>query len=285
MKPVSVLILMELYDHRIRQGIGRYAKEHGWFPTFCDGRTHGGAGLLPQGWSGDGILTQIGGHFPNHTYVNLENIALRQLAKTDPVEFFHQHRCPIILDEIQRAPELLSTIQVMSDETKKNGQFILTGSHQPGLRTDISQSLAGRAAILELLPLSIAELERAGITMDRDDYIFKGFMPRIYDEHVAPELLYANYYRTYVERDVRQLINLSNQHAFEVFVKLLAGRVGQLVNLSSLSNDVGVSSVALSSWLSVLEASYIVFRLPGYFNNFYPSRVTLPRRPLSMQAI
>ncbi|MDD4026224.1 MAG: AAA family ATPase [Kiritimatiellae bacterium] len=224
-------------------------------------------------------------HFPNHTYVNLENIALRQLAKMDPVEFFHQYKCPIILDEIQRAPELLSTIQVMSDETKKNGQFILTGSHQPGLRTDISQSLAGRAAILELLPLSIAELERAGITMDRDDYIFKGFMPRIYDEHVAPELLYANYYRTYVERDVRQLINLSNQHAFEVFVKLLAGRVGQLVNLSSLSNDVGVSSVTLSSWLSVLEASYIVFRLPGYFNNFYPSRVTLPRRPLSMQAI
>lgn len=206
--------------------------------------------------------------FPNHRYVNLENLAVRQMARSDPAEFFRQHPGPVVLDEVQRVPELLSAIQVLSDETKANGRFILTGSHQPDMRAKISQSLAGRAAILELLPLSISELKGAGIVMDRDDYVFKGFMPRIYDERVSPEQLYANYYRTYVERDVRQLINVSNQHAFEVFVKLLAGRVGQLVNLSSLSGDVGVSSMTLASWLSVLEASYIVFRLPCYFNNF-----------------
>lgn len=215
-----------------------------------------------------GKTTLARNHFPNHRYVNLEDIAVRQLAKSDPAEFFRQHPGPIILDEVQRVPELLSAIQVLSDGTKKNGQFILTGSHQPDMRAKISQSLAGRAALLELLPLSISELKGAGIVMDRDDYIFNGFMPRIYDEHVSPELLYANYYRTYVERDVRQLINLSNQHAFEVFIKLLAGRVGQLVNLSSMSNDIGVSSMTLASWLSVLESSYIVFRLPCYFNNF-----------------
>jgi len=215
-----------------------------------------------------GKTTLARNHFPNHRYVNLEDIAVRQLAKSDPTEFFRQHPGPVILDEVQRVPELLSAIQVLSDGTKKNGQFILTGSHQPDMRAKVSQSLAGRAAILELLPLSISELKGAGIVMDRDDYIFNGFMPRIYDEHVSPELLYANYYRTYVERDVRQLINLSNQHAFEVFIKLLAGRVGQLVNLSSMSNDIGVSSMTLASWLSVLEASYLVFRLPCYFNNF-----------------
>lgn len=153
----------------------------------------------------------------------------------------------------------------------------MTGSHQPSLRAEISQSLAGRTAILQLLPLSIRELSDAGITMDRDEYLFKGFMPKLYDSDLEPELLYRNYFMTYVERDARQLINLRNSSNFEIFIKLLAGRVGQLINLSSLSNDVGVSVSTLSEWLSVLEASHIVFRLPCYFQNFGKRLVKTPK--------
>jgi predicted AAA+ superfamily ATPase len=136
------------------------------------------------------------------------------------------------------------------------------------LRAEISQSLAGRTAILQLLPLSIVELTEAGIAMDRDDYIFKGFMPQIHNETIKPEMLYRNYFLTYVERDARQLVNIRNLNNFEVFIKLLAGRIGQVANLNSLSNDIGVSAVTLSEWLSVLEASYIIFKLPSYFENF-----------------
>ena len=206
--------------------------------------------------------------FPDYNYVNLEDPDLRMMAETDAREFLKLYPAPVIIDEIQRVPKLLSYIQVLVDEQKKHGQYILTGSHQPSLRAEISQSLAGRTAILQLLPLSIAELTEAGITLDRDEYMFRGFMPQIYNEDIAPELLYRNYFLTYVERDARQLINIRNLNNFEVFIKLLAGRVGQVVNLNSLSNDVGVSTTTLTEWLSVLEASYIIFRLPSYFENF-----------------
>lgn len=206
--------------------------------------------------------------FPNYAYVNLEDQGARQLAMDDPSGFFNLYQPPVIIDEVQRVPQLLSTVQILADKLDKNGNFILTGSHQPALHEGISQSLAGRTGILKLLPLSISELSAAGIELERDEYILKGFMPRIYDKDIPPDVLYRNYYNTYVERDVRQLINISNQHAFEVFVKLLAGRVGQLVNMSSMAGDVGVSVTTLNSWLSVLEASYIVFRLPCYFDNF-----------------
>ena len=207
-------------------------------------------------------------YFPNHAYVNLENPENRELAQRDPQEFMRTYASPVIIDEVQRVPMLLSYIQVYVDEHKGNGQFILTGSHQPELKAKVSQSLAGRTAILTLLPFSIIELSAAGIVMDRDEYIFRGFMPRIYDENVPPELLYSNYYMTYVERDVHQLINVANKNAFETFIKLLAGRVGQVVNLQSMSGEVGVSAPTLAAWLSVLEASFIVFRLPCFFKNF-----------------
>ncbi len=207
-------------------------------------------------------------YFPNYAYVNLENPEMRELAQRDPQEFMRTHAPPVIIDEVQRVPMLLSYIQVYVDEHKGNGQFILTGSHQPELRAEVSQSLAGRTAIMNLLPFSISELAAAGIVMDRDEYIFKGFMPRIYDENVPPELLYSNYFMTYVERDVHQLINVANKNAFETFIKLLAGRVGQVVNLQSMSGEVGVSAPTLAAWLSVLESSFIVFRLPCFFRNF-----------------
>lgn len=215
--------------------------------------------------------------FPDHTYVNLEDPAAFRIAASDPKAFFELYRPPVIIDEVQRVPELLSTVQILADSTDRRGMFILTGSHQPALHAKISQSLAGRTGILKLLPLSIRELNSAGIRLERDEYLFNGFMPRLYNEKIPPAMLYSAYYATYVERDVRQLINVRNQHAFETFLRLLAGRVGQVVNLNSLSGDVGVSSTTLAEWLSVLEASYIVFRLPCYFNNFGKRLIKAPK--------
>ncbi len=207
-------------------------------------------------------------YFKNYSYVNLEEPQDRQLAMEDPYGLFKKYPTPIIIDEVQRVPEILSVIQVLADKKQKNGMFILTGSHQPKMHEKISQSLSGRTGILKLLPLSIEELSMNNIILDRDEYILKGFMPAIHQKNIDPSLYYSNYYATYVERDVRQLVNISNQHSFEIFIKLLAGRVGQLVNLSSMSNEVGVSTPTLSSWLSILEASYIIYRLPCYFKNF-----------------
>ena len=206
--------------------------------------------------------------FPRYKYVNLEEPDSREFAQKYPRDFLKSHSGNLIIDEVQRVPDLLSYIQVITDENKKKGQFILTGSHQPQIKANITQSLAGRTAVITLLPLSIRELNNAGFVLERDEYIFKGFMPRIYSENSSPKHLYQNYYASYVERDVRQLINVGNQIAFESFIKLLAGRVGQIVNLNSLAGDVGVSQTTLTSWLSVLEASFIVFRLHCYFNNF-----------------
>ena len=215
--------------------------------------------------------------FPDYSYVNLEEPETRLLAERDAKEFLKRYSTPIIIDEIQRLPMLLSYIQVECDKSNAKGQYILTGSHQPALKAEIAQSLAGRTAILQLLPLSIAELKEAGIRLDRDEYLFKGFMPQLYEENIDITRFYRNYYMTYVERDARQLVNIRNFSSFEIFIKLLAGRVGQLVNLNSLSGDVGVSSTTLGEWLSILEASYIVFRLPPYFENFGKRLIKTPK--------
>ena len=206
--------------------------------------------------------------FPEHKYVSLENFDLRQMAQTDPKGFLKSFPAPVIFDEIQRVPELLSYIQTIVDKDKTPGQYILTGSHQPLLGESVTQSLAGRTGILRLLPLSIAELSRAGTDLERDQYLYQGFMPRLYDTNLDAKNLYRDYFATYVEKDLRLMLNVKDLNAFETFIKMLAGRVGQLINLSSLSNDVGVSSQTLSQWLSVLEASFIIFRLPCYFENF-----------------
>lgn len=206
--------------------------------------------------------------FPDYRYVSLENFDVRQMAEADPKGFLKSYAAPVILDEIQRVPALLSYIQTIVDENKSSGQYILTGSHQPQLGQGVSQSLAGRTGILQLLPLSISELASADIVLSRDQYITQGFMPRLYDTSLDAKNLYRDYFSTYVEKDVRMMLNIKNLSAFETFVKLLAGRVGQLVNLSSLANDVGISAPTLKEWLSVLEASFIVFQLPCYFENF-----------------
>ena len=206
--------------------------------------------------------------FPQYRYVSLENFDIRQMAEADPRGFLKSYAPPVIFDEIQRVPKLLSFIQTAVDEDKSYGQYILTGSHQPALGAGVSQSLAGRTGILQLLPLSISEMTASGITLERDQYLYSGFMPRLYDTTLDPKNLYRDYFSTYVEKDVRQMLNIKDLSQFETLVKLLAGRVGQLVNMASLAGDVGVSSQTLAQWLSVLEASFIVFQLPGYYENF-----------------
>ena len=215
--------------------------------------------------------------FPNHAYANLEAPDIRLLATSDPHAFFSQFPPPVIIDEIQRVPELLSTIQVLADSSHQRGQYILTGSHQLRLQEAVAQSLAGRTALLRLLPLSISELKATGITHTRDEFIYQGFMPRLYNEKVNPTRLYRNYCQTYIERDIRQMINLRRLTDFENFTRLLAGRVGQILNLSSLSNDIGVSSTTLKEWLSVLEASHTIFRLNPYFENFGKRIIKSPK--------
>lgn len=215
--------------------------------------------------------------FPNYRYCNLESPEIRRLAVDDPKAFFGEFGYPLIIDEIQRVPELLSYIQTIVDEKEEKGMFILTGSQQLGLNQAITQSLAGRTALLHLLPFSIRELHGAGIKQDRDEYIYRGFLPRIYKDNLEPTRAYRNYFQTYVERDLRQMINLKDLSQFEIFLKLLAGRTGQLINLNSLSNDVGVSGTTLKGWLSILEASFILIRLHPYFENFGKRIIKSPK--------
>ena len=161
---------------------------------------------------------------------------------------------------------------------QRNGHFVLTGSHQLALREAITQSLAGRTSLLNLLPVSISELRDAGISYETpENYIYQGFLPRVYDQQQRPTQAYSNYYQTYVERDIRQLINLKDFSLFEKFIKLLAGRVGQLLNHSSLANDVGVTVATIKHWLSILEASFIIYKLPPYFENFGKRVVKSPK--------
>jgi uncharacterized protein len=232
--------------------------------------------ILGPRQAGKTTLAQMG--LPNYAYSNLESPENRELAENDPKAYLAQFPSKTIIDEIQRVPKLLSYIQVIVDEEKQNGRFVLTGSHQLQLREAITQSLAGRTAILKLLPLSIAELTSSGICFDSfEEYALHGFLPRIYDQSMRPTTAYSNYYQTYVERDVRQLIHLKDVTLFEKLLRLLAGRVGQLVDYSSLANDVGVDAKTVRNWMSILEASFLLFRLPPYFKNFGKRAIKAPK--------
>lgn len=224
-----------------------------------------------------GKTTLVRNVLPKYAYVNLESPKDRRLAQDDPEAFFAHYGAPLIIDEIQRVPELLSWIQVRVDESGRKGEYVLTGSHQPLLREKVSQSLAGRTALITLLPFSISELRRAKIELGRDELIYQGFLPRIYADGLSATIANEEYYRTYVERDVRQLVQVENQASFETFIRLLAGRVGQVVNFQSLSNDVGVDAKTLKRWMSVLEASYVVFHLQPYYRNFGKRLVKSPK--------
>jgi uncharacterized protein len=224
-----------------------------------------------------GKTTLVRAVFPHHTYINLEQPEIRRLAQEDPQQFFHLHQGSLILDEIQRVPELLSWIQVRADESGKRGEYILTGSHQLELGQAISQSLAGRTALLTLLPFSLEELMATGLTYDKNEWMHRGFLPRIHADQINPSRAYSDYFRTYVERDLRQMMEIRNLARFENFMRLLAGRAGQILNLASLSADSGVSATTLREWLSILEASFIVFPLPPYYRNFGKRLIKSPK--------
>jgi uncharacterized protein len=225
-----------------------------------------------------GKTTLVQQELPDYAYVSLEDPDERMLATEDPRAFLRRYPGNTIFDEVQRVPMLLSYLQGIVDNEQKNGRFVLTGSHQLELRAAVAQSLAGRTGLLHLLPLSIDELTQAGKAFGGfEDYVIHGFLPRVHSQNQRPFRAYANYYQTYIERDVRQLIELKDVSLFEKFIKLLAGRVGQLMDYQALSNAVGVTTKTIKQWLSVLEASYVVVKLPPYFENFGKRVVKSPK--------
>lgn len=215
--------------------------------------------------------------FADAEYVNLEIPDIRDEARRDARRFMERHKAPAIFDEIQNAPEIASYVQAETDKAGRNSMYVLTGSHQPALQATVAQSLAGRTGLLELLPLSIEELTGSGMKKPRDRWMFDGFMPRLYNNGPDPVHLYADYFKTYVERDIRQLANLRNLRAFETFIRLLAGRVAQLLNIDSIAGDAGVSATTAKEWLSLLEASYIIRTLRPYYRNFGKRFIKSPK--------
>ncbi|KAA0259106.1 ATP-binding protein [Deferribacter autotrophicus] len=215
--------------------------------------------------------------FPHYKYVNLEAIDTRHFAINDPRGFLAQYNKYVILDEIQRAPELLSYIQVIVDERREPGQFIITGSQQFELISNISQTLAGRTALLKLLPFSISEIKGHYDVSSIDKLILTGFYPRIYDLSLNPTQALGDYLVTYVERDLRQLVAIKDLSLFEKFLKLCAGRIGQVLNLQSLASDVGISHTTARAWITLLEASYIVFLLPPWYGNVSKRLIKSPK--------
>ncbi len=225
-----------------------------------------------------GKTTLVQELYPDFSYANLEDMNIRNLAKNDPEEFFTRFPEPVIIDEIQRVPELLSTVQVRIDRSKKKGQYIITGSQQIPLKKSVSQSLAGRIAIIQMQPLSLAELSANGIELDRDTQLVSGFMPFLFSERGhKPFEYYRNYVQTYLEKDIAQIGAVQDLMRFENFMRLLAGRTGQLVNNSAISAEVGVSSVTIGSWLSILEASHLVYILRPWFENRTSQVVKTPK--------
>ena len=216
--------------------------------------------------------------FSHKTYVSLENPDERAFAQEDPKRFLQRFPDGAVLDEVQRCPELLSWLQGLVDERGIMGDFVLTGSAQFDLMAGVTQSLAGRAARVELLPLSATELAATQqAPADLNSALFQGGYPALYDRKLTPQDWFANYIATYLERDVRQLITVRDLSQFQTFVKMCAARSGQLLNLTSLGADCGVSSVTAKHWLSVLEASYIVTLLQPHHRNFGKRLVKAPK--------
>ena len=216
--------------------------------------------------------------FSEKPYISLENPDVQERAIEDPISFLGQYRSSgVVLDEIQNAPELLSFIQGIVDEDDREGQFILTGSHQFSLIEGISQSLAGRTALIRLLPFSIAETEKIKSLEQLDEYIFSGFYPDVWNRGLEPTNYYRDYFETYVQRDLRQMIQIKNLRLFRNFVRLCAGRIGQNFNAANLANNLGVSSHTIQSWVSVLEASYILYLMEPFSGNIGKRLVKSPK--------
>lgn len=226
--------------------------------------------------SGKTTLSQMG--FPNHAHVSLESPDIRQFATSDPRGFLREYGDGAVLDEVQRVPELLSYLQAEVDERPDPGRFVLTGSANLSLLESVSQSLAGRTAVLSLLPCSLDELHRfeqppSGLYTT----LWSGAYPAVFDRGIPPQEWFGSYIDTYVERDVRQIQNVGDLGAFQTFLRLCAGRVGQLLNLSNLGADGGISHNTAKAWLSVLETGFIAFRLRPYFRNLGKREIKTPK--------
>ncbi len=222
--------------------------------------------------------------FPNHKYISLEDLDTREHATQDPRDFLETYKngYGIIIDEAQHVPSLFSYIQTIVDKEKKRGYFILTGSQNFSLNEAITQSLAGRISILTLLPLSIEELKENDLLPEKIETImFEGLYPSIYAEDILPKprpaQWYANYIRSYIEKDVRQIKNVTNLSDFKKFMQLCAARVGQLLNLTPISIECGISVSTAKAWLSILEASYIIYLLQPHSKGFTKRVIRTPK--------
>ena len=212
--------------------------------------------------------------FPNLPYVSLENLDTRSIAQNDPRGFLKKYEDGAIFDEVQHAPEILSYLQEIVDSADMKGRYVLTGSQNFALNQHISQSLAGRVSMHTLLPLSLNELKDYS---DSISNIFNGGYPALHKLKIHPVDFYPSYIHTYIERDVRQLLNIENLGKFQTFLKLCAGRIGQVINFSSLATDCGISHTTVNKWLSILEASYIIFFLQPFYNNFNKRLIKSPK--------
>lgn len=225
-----------------------------------------------------GKTTLVRTIFEERPFVSLEDLDERQLATDDPRAFLGRFPDGAVLDEVQRAPDLFSYLQTVVDRDGRSGLFILTGSQQFDLLSGITQSLAGRVALVRLLPFTLGELQAEGLVPTTlEELLFQGLYPPIYDRRLDPTIWYGNYTRTYVERDVRQMIAVRDLSTFQRFVRMCAGRCGQLLNLTSLGNDCGISHNTAKAWLSVLEASYIVHLLKPHHRSFDKRLVKSPK--------
>jgi predicted AAA+ superfamily ATPase len=225
-----------------------------------------------------GKSTLLRNTFPHYNYVSLENTEIRLLAETDPNGFLATYPDKTIIDEAQLVPKLFSYLQTHTDLRGKEGMYLLAGSQNFLLLQNITQSLAGRTAILKLLPFSRSELQAVNKNKQWiDEEIFTGSYPRIFDKDIAATDFYPYYIQTYIERDVRQLKHIGDINKFILFLKMCAGRVGQLLNLSSLANECGIAVSTAQSWLSVLEASYILYLLKPDHNNYSKRLVKTPK--------
>jgi uncharacterized protein len=223
-----------------------------------------------------GKTTLVKHKYPDLPYFSFENPDTRLMALTDPRSFLKSIPNGAILDEIQLVPELLSYLQQIVDENRDTIRFILTGSNQFLLMNKVTQSLAGRNALLKLLPLSIDELHLKN-ELTTNELIFKGFYPYIHSSEGNPTTVYRNYYETYLERDLRQLMHVKDLSLFQKFVRICAGRIGNLFNASTLANETGVSVATIQSWISILEASYIVMMLQPYYDNVDKRLIKSPK--------
>ncbi len=215
--------------------------------------------------------------FPEKPYFNLEMPDIQESIEHDPRAFFNKLQNGAVIDEVQRLPILIRYIQGIVDENKKPGQFILTGSNQFMLINKINESLAGRVALLKLLPFELSELGRERIDISTDKLILKGFYPAVQEGGFPAYETYQFYYETYLERDLRSLLNIKDLSTFKKFIRLCAGRTSNVLNLSSLSNDTGISIQTVKSWLSILEASFILFLLPPWFDNIKKRLIKSPK--------